>query len=97
MKKKKVILLGFPSPVRMRDKSYVIRKLYERASSNPFVSGKSYDEYREYLCSQIREHGDVDVHPDNVDIIYDELKSMGWIKVVSAVLLAITSSHIAVS
>ena len=88
MKKKKVILLGFPSPVRMRDKSYVIRKLYERASSNPFVSGKSYDEYREYLCSQIREHG---------DIIYDELKSMGWIKVVSAVLLAITSSHIAVS
>jgi len=49
MKKKKVILLGFPNPVRMRDKSYVIGKLYERASANPFVSGKTYEEYEKEL------------------------------------------------
>lgn len=97
MKKKKVILLGFPNPVRMRDKSYVIGKLYERASANPFVSGKTYEEYCEYLCLQIREHGNVYVNPADTQKIYDELKSMGWIKVISAVIIAITSSHIAIS
>jgi hypothetical protein len=52
MKDKKVILLGFPNPVKMRNKEYVLEKLYEKAKSNPFIHGKTFEEYREFLCVQ---------------------------------------------
>ena len=97
MVKKKVALLGFPNPIRMKDKGYVLSKLYERAQKNPFIEGKTYEEYRKFLCSQIKDFGDVEVHYENTDAIYDNLKRMGWIKVVSAVLIAVIQSHTAIS
>jgi len=97
VRKKKVILLGFPNPVRMRDKGYVLSKLYDRAQKNPFIEGKTYEEYREFLCSQIKDFGDAEVHPEDTEAIYNNLKRMGWIKVVSAVLLAVVQSHTAIS
>ena len=96
-KKKKVILLGFPNPVKMKDKGYVLEKLYERAKTNPFIHGKTFDEYREFLCMQIKDFDGREISPDNTDEIYDSLKSMGWIKVVSAVLIAIISAHTAIA
>ena len=32
-KKKKVVVLGFPNPIRMRDKSYVLQKIYDKAKT----------------------------------------------------------------
>tara|TARA_R100000742_G_C4278130_1_gene100630 strand:+ start:2054 stop:2347 length:294 start_codon:yes stop_codon:yes gene_type:complete len=97
MKNKKVILLGFPNPIRMKNKKYVLERLYDRAQSNPFISGKTFDEYREFLCKQIKEFEGKDIEPDDTDEIYDTLKSMGWIKVVSAVLIAVISAHTAIA
>jgi|TARA_R110000824_G_scaffold88230_5_gene217023 hypothetical protein len=97
MKKKKVILLGFPSPIRMRNKGYVIEKLYSRARTNPFIYGKTYQQYREFLCNQIKDFSDKDIDHNDEGLIYDNLKSMGWIKIVSAVLIAVVSDHIAIS
>ena len=97
MKGKKVILLGFPNPIKMRNKEYVLEKLYEKAKSNPFIHGKTFEEYREFLCVQIKDFGDIEVDSRDTDKIYDSLKSMGWIKVINAVVLAIISSHTAIS
>jgi|TARA_R110002020_G_scaffold58750_5_gene160984 hypothetical protein len=97
MKDKKIILLGFPNPIRMRNKEYVLKKLYERASNNPFIHGKTFEEYREFLCLQIKDFGDIDVDSTDTDKIYDSLKSMGWIKVISAVVIAVISAHTAIS
>tara|TARA_R100000234_G_C4859722_1_gene118636 strand:- start:212 stop:508 length:297 start_codon:yes stop_codon:yes gene_type:complete len=96
-KNKKVILVGFPNPIRMKDKGYVLEKLYERAKRNPFIHDKTFDEYREFLCMQIKDFDGRDVSPNNTDEIYDSLKSMGWIKVVSAVLIAVISAHTAIA
>ena len=96
-KKKKVILLGFPNPIRMKNKRYVLEKLYDRAQTNPFVNGKTFEEYTEFLCTQIKDFGGRDVSPGDTEEIYDALKSMGWIKVVSAVLIAVISAHTAIS
>ena len=38
-----------------------------------------------------------EIEPDDTDEIYDTLKSMGWIKVVSAVLIAVISAHTAIA
>tara|TARA_R110000823_G_scaffold251239_1_gene374132 strand:+ start:449 stop:742 length:294 start_codon:yes stop_codon:yes gene_type:complete len=97
MNNKKVTLLGFPSPIRMRDKSYVLHKLYDRAHKNPFIQGKTYVEYKKFLCSQIKNFGDKDVSYENDNEIYDNLKRMGWIRIVSAVLMAVVHNHTAVS
>tara|TARA_R110000824_G_scaffold272742_2_gene461253 strand:+ start:1661 stop:1954 length:294 start_codon:yes stop_codon:yes gene_type:complete len=97
MKNKKVILLGFPNPIRMKDKGYVLEKLYDRAQTNPFINGRTFEEYREFLCKQIKDFEGKDVEPSDTDEIYDTLKSMGWIKVVSAVLIAVISAHTAIA
>ena len=97
MDKKKVILVGFPNPIRLKSKDYVLRKIYSRAKNNPFIDGKTFDEYKEFLCSQIKDFSDIEVDSQNDNEIYDALKSIGWIKVVNAFVLAVISSHTAIS
>ena len=67
---KKVILLGFNSPIRKKSKEYVLRKLYKKAKTNPFIVGKTFDEYMEFLSIQIKDFGDKEVDSKNVDDIY---------------------------
>jgi len=91
---KKVILLGFRNPIKKKSKSYVLNTLYKRAKKNPFIQNKSYEEYLEYLKSQIEFFdGDVDL-PDE-DSIYDSLKRIGWIKVLGSI-IAVVSSNLGV-
>lgn len=97
MKKKKVILVGFPNPIKMKSKKYILEKLYERAVKNPFIVDKTFEEYMEFLSHNIKDFGNRRVEPDDVDGIYDALKSMGWIKVISAVLVAVISAHTAIA
>tara|TARA_R110002050_G_scaffold41798_3_gene101029 strand:- start:10492 stop:10782 length:291 start_codon:yes stop_codon:yes gene_type:complete len=94
---KKVILLGFNSPIRKKSKEYVLRKLYKKAKTNPFIVGKTFDEYMEFLSMQIKDFGDKEVDSKNVDDIYKSLEDMGWIKVVSAFILSVMSANTAIS
>ena len=85
--KKKVILIGFPNPIKLKSKKYVIKKLYERAKKNPFLANSSYDEYLEFLQKQIKELGNTDVYINEEDAesnLYDALKRIKWLKVVNA-------------
>ena len=85
--KKKVILVGFPNPIKLKSKKYVIEKLYERAKKNPFLANSSYDEYLEILQKQIKDIGNADVDIDKKDAessLYDALKRIKWLKVVNA-------------
>ena len=90
--KKKVILIGFPNPIKLKSKKYVIEKLYERAKKNPFLANSSYDEYLEFLQKQIKELGNTDVYinEDNAESnLYDALKRIKWLKVVNAFVVGI--------
>ena len=51
---KKVILIGFPNPIKLKSKKYVIKKLYERAKKNPFLANSSYDEYIDFLLNKMK-------------------------------------------
>ena len=85
--KKKVILIGFPNPIKLKSKKYVIKKLYERAKKNPFLANSSYDEYLEFLQKQIKQLGNTDVYINEEDAesnLYDALKRIKWLKVVNA-------------
>ena len=92
-KKKKVVVLGFPNPFRMRDKSYVLQKIYDRAKTNPFIADMTYDDYLKFLCAEIEKEseGSVKLNPGATDSIYNELKRMGWIRVISRVLMAVST------
>ena len=92
-KKKKVVVLGFPNPIRMRDKGYVLQKIYDRAKTNPFIADMSYDDYLKFICAEIEKEteGGVKIHYTATDAIYNELKRMGWIRVVSRVLMAVST------
>jgi hypothetical protein len=95
--KKKVILLGFPDPVKMKSKKYVLEKIYSRALKNPFIADYTFDGYMKFLSRSIKDFDGKDVDPGDVEKIYDSLESMGWIKVVSAVLIAVISAHTAIA
>ena len=84
---KKVILIGFPNPIKLKSKKYVIKKLYERAKKNPFLANSSYEEYLEFLHNQIKELGSIDVDMESEQVehkLYDALKEIKWLKVVNA-------------
>ena len=95
--KKKVLLLGFPNPVRFKSKKYILSILYSRAKKNPFIRGFSYDEYLEFITKQIEQIGGVELENPNEKELYNALKSLGWIKVVNAFIVGIISVNIGIT
>tara|TARA_R100001082_G_scaffold79992_1_gene47235 strand:- start:3316 stop:3636 length:321 start_codon:yes stop_codon:yes gene_type:complete len=83
---KKVVLIGIPNPIKLKSKKYVIKKLYEKAKKNPFLSNNSYEEYLEFLKNQIEELGNMEVDTESECIeyaLYNALKKIKWLKVVN--------------
>jgi hypothetical protein len=94
---KKVHLLGFPNPVRLKSKKYILSVLYDRAKKNPFIRGLSYDEYLEFITKQIEQIGGVKLESPNEKELYNALKSLGWIRVVNAFIVGIISVNIGIT
>lgn len=93
--KKKVVLVGFPKPILFKSKKYVIETLYKRARKNPFLSNSSYDEYLDFLLEQMKTLGSVEIDKNSKDLesrIYDNLKSMKWLKVINAIIVGVIES-----
>ena len=93
--KKKVVLVGFTKPILFKSKKYVIETLYNRAKKNPFLANSSYDEYIDFLLNQMKTLGSVEIDKDSKDLestIYDNLKSMKWLKVVNAIIVGVIES-----
>tara|TARA_R100001443_G_scaffold15346_1_gene25196 strand:+ start:4248 stop:4556 length:309 start_codon:yes stop_codon:yes gene_type:complete len=101
IKNKKVILVGFPDPVKLKSKKYVIEKLYEKARKNPFLVNSSYKEYLEFLIEQMEtlsnENIDIDIESKDVESkIYDTLKKLNWLKVINAFIVGVITTNIGV-
>ena len=91
---KKVILIGFPNPVKLKSKRFIIETLYKRAKKNPFLSEYSYDEYLEFLINQIDSLSstkvDIDKGSDTLERdIYNALKKLNWLKVINGLIVGI--------
>jgi len=96
---KKVILVGFANPIKLKSKKFVIETLYKRAKRNPFLKDKSYSEYVDFLLEQIESLGleSVDKNSDNLEsVIYDKLKEMNWLRVINAFIVAVITTDIGV-
>ena len=92
--KKKVILVGFPNPIKLKSKTFVIETQYNSAKKNPFLVGSSYEEYLDFLLKQIDVMGSIDAKIDRdsdtlEEDIYDTLKKMNWLKVINAFVIGI--------
>jgi|TARA_R100000781_G_C4032952_1_gene111255 hypothetical protein len=98
---KKVILIGFPNPVKLKSKRFIIETLYKRAKKNPFLSEYSYDEYLEFLINQIDSLSstkvDIDRGSDTLERdIYNALKKLNWLKVINGLIVGIITTNIGV-
>ena len=94
---KKVILIGFPNPVKLKSKRFIIETLYKRAKKNPFLSEYSYDEYLEFLINQIDSLSstkvDIDRGSDTLEKdIYNALKKLNWLKVINGFIVGIITT-----
>jgi hypothetical protein len=97
--KKKVILIGFPNPIKLKSKKFVLTTLYNRAKKNPFIVGSTYEEYLDFLVNQIEILGSGDISIDRKSSkleseIYDALKKLDWIKVINAFVVGIITTNI---
>lgn len=100
-RKKKVILVGLPNPIKFKSKKFVLQTLYKRAKKNPFLVDSTYEEYLEFLLSQIKELGSSDISIDKHSPtlekdIFNALKKMNWIKVFNAILIGVITTKIGV-
>tara|TARA_E500000305_G_scaffold100348_2_gene93178 strand:- start:954 stop:1280 length:327 start_codon:yes stop_codon:yes gene_type:complete len=97
--KKKVILIGFPNPIKLKSKKFVLTTLYNRAKKNPFIVGSTYEEYLDFLVNQIEILGSGDISIDRKSSkleseIYDALKKLDWIRVINAFVVGIITTNI---
>ena len=79
-KKNKAVFVGIADPIQIKSKSYVMKMLYKRAKKNPFIADKSYDEYIDYVKSQVATLEGVVISAENEEDLYDSLKKLGWLK-----------------
>ena len=98
---KKVILIGFPNPVKLKSKRFIIETLYKRAKKNPFLREYSYDEYLEFLINQIDSLSstkiDIDKNSNTLEKdIYNALKKLNWLKVINGLIVGIITTNIGV-
>jgi len=98
MKKKHALLVGITTPIKKKSKKYVLEMVYKKAKRNPFITAETFEEYLEYLNTQINSMSDESIETTNPNKIYDTLKKIGWLKEISFALLAFISvNHHAVS
>jgi hypothetical protein len=92
-KKKKAVFVGIVDPIQIKSKSYVMKMLYKRAKKNPFIADKSYDEYMDYVKSQVRMLEGIDISAENEEELYNSLKKLGWLKEISVLAAYIITAN----
>jgi len=91
--KKKAVFVGIADKIQIKSKSYVMSMLYKRAKKNPFMADKSYEEYLNYIKTQVKLLEGVDIQADNEEELYNALKSIGWLKEVSVLAIYIITAN----
>jgi len=70
-----------------------MKMLYKRAKKNPFIADKTYEEYMEYVKSQVKLLEDVDITAETEEELYNSLKSLGWLKEISVLAAYIITAN----
>ena len=86
---KKAVFIGIADKIQIKSKSM----LYKRARKNPFMADKSYEEYLDYIKSQVKLLEGVDIQANNEEELYNALKSLGWLKEVSVLAIYIITAN----
>jgi hypothetical protein len=92
-KKKKAVFVGIADKIQIKSKSYVMGMLYKRAKKNPFMADKTYEEYLEYIKSQVRLLEGIEIKADTEEEMYNALKSLGWLKEISVLAVYIVTAN----
>jgi len=92
-KKKKAVFVGIADRIQIKSKGYVMKMLYKRAKKNPFMADKTYEEYLEYIRSQVRLLEGIEIKADTEDEMYNALKSLGWLKEISVLAVYIITAN----
>ena len=96
-KKKSAVIVGISSPIRVRSKLYVMKKLFEKAKRNPFVDTESFESYLKYIAQQIEDIEGVKVKSSKPDEIYKTLKSLGWLREVNYMAFYVITTNYAIA
>jgi len=91
--KKNAVFVGIAGKIQIKSKSYVMRKLYEKAKKNPFIADKSYEEYMEYIKSQIKLLEGIEIAAESEEELYNALKRLGWLKEISVIAAYIITAN----
>ena len=70
-----------------------MKMLYKRAKKNPFIADKTYEEYMEYVKSQVKLLEDIDITAETEEELYNSLKSLGWLKEISVLAAYIITAN----
>ena len=70
-----------------------MKMLYKRAKKNPFIADKSYDEYMDYIKSQVKQLEGIEISAENEEELYNSLKSLGWLKEISVLAVYIITAN----
>tara|TARA_R100000664_G_C2739033_1_gene127851 strand:- start:1015 stop:1308 length:294 start_codon:yes stop_codon:yes gene_type:complete len=79
-KYKKISFVGIPSPIKYKSKKYVLEKLYEKAKRNPFLMDKTYEEYLDFVRTEIELLTLEEPKDKTEESLYNKLKEIGWLK-----------------
>tara|TARA_R100000995_G_scaffold45089_1_gene21225 strand:+ start:1249 stop:1572 length:324 start_codon:yes stop_codon:yes gene_type:complete len=96
-KKKSAIVVGISSPIRVRSKMFVMRKLYDKAKRNPFVDTESFESYLKFIARQIEDVEGVKVKSNKAEDIYKTLKSLGWLREVNYMAFYVITTNYAIA
>ena len=67
--------------------------LYKRAKKNPFIADKSYEEYMDYIKTQVKQLEGIEIKAENEEELYNSLKRLGWLKEVSVLAAYIITAN----
>ena len=96
-KKKSAVIVGISSPIKVRSKLYVMKKLFEKAKRNPFVDTESFESYLKYIARQIEDAEGVVVDSNNPEDIYKTLKRIGWLREVNYMAFYMITTNYAIA
>ena len=91
MDAKKVHFVGIPKPIKYKSKKYVMEKLYNKAQRNPFLAGKTYREYLDFIRAEIELLTLEEPKGNSEEELYDKLKEIGWLREIPIVLFTLLS------
>ena len=96
-KKRSAMVVGIETPIRIKSKLYVMKKLYKKAKKNPFVDTDSFESYLNYVAKQIEKQEGIIVESVEPESIYKTLKRIGWLREINYMAFYMITANYAIA